>query len=61
MAYDDDLSSDPNVEDDEELVDYTSSLERMNLDINVVHMSVCFRRRRLLIWILVPRKLYLEA
>jgi hypothetical protein len=33
-------TSDPAPEDDEELVDYSSSPEHMNLDINVIHMSV---------------------
>jgi hypothetical protein len=33
-------SSAPAPEDNEDLVDYISSLERMNLDINVVHMSM---------------------
>ncbi|KAF8689488.1 hypothetical protein HU200_041811 [Digitaria exilis] len=30
----------PTAEDDEELVDYSSSPERMNLDVNVLHMSM---------------------
>jgi hypothetical protein len=33
-------ASDPTIEDDEELVDYSSSPEHMNLDINVIHMSM---------------------
>jgi hypothetical protein len=40
MTCDDKLSSVPTLEDDEELVDYNSSLERMNLDINVFHLFV---------------------
>jgi hypothetical protein len=39
-ACDDKLSSVPTPEDDEELVDYSSSLDLMNLDINVVHLFV---------------------
>jgi hypothetical protein len=37
---DDKSTSTPALEDDEELVDYRSSLEHMNFDINVVHMSM---------------------
>jgi hypothetical protein len=40
MVCDDKSTSDLAPEDDEELVDYSSSPERMNLDINVIHMSV---------------------
>jgi hypothetical protein len=40
MACDDKLSLVPAPEDDEQLVDYSSSPERMNLDINVVHLFV---------------------
>jgi hypothetical protein len=40
MACDDKGSSVPTSEDNEELVDYNSSLERMNLEINVVHLFV---------------------
>jgi hypothetical protein len=40
MVCDDKSTSDPTPEDDEELVDYSSSPERMNLDINVIHMSM---------------------
>jgi hypothetical protein len=38
MVCDDKLPSVPASEDDEQLVDYSSSVERMNLDINVVHL-----------------------
>jgi hypothetical protein len=40
MACDDKGSFVPTSEDDEELVDYSSSPERMNLEINVVHLFV---------------------
>jgi hypothetical protein len=40
MVCDDMSASDPALEDDEELVDYSSSPEHMNLDINVIHMSI---------------------
>jgi hypothetical protein len=40
MVCDNKSASDPAPEDDEELVDYRSSPERMNLDINVIHMSM---------------------
>jgi hypothetical protein len=40
MVCDDKSASDLAPEDDEELVDYSSSPERMNLDINVIHMSM---------------------
>jgi hypothetical protein len=40
MVCDDKTTSDSAPEDDEELVDYSSSPERMNLDINVIHMSM---------------------
>jgi hypothetical protein len=40
MVCDDKSASDPTPEDDEELVDHSSSPERMNLDINVIHMSM---------------------
>jgi hypothetical protein len=40
MVCDDKSASDPAPEDDEELVDYSSSPERVNLDINVIHMSM---------------------
>ena len=40
VACDNELKSVPKIEDDEKLVDYSSSPEHMNLDINVVHMSV---------------------
>jgi hypothetical protein len=38
MVSDDKSTLEPAPEDDEELVDYSSSPERMNLDINVIHM-----------------------
>jgi hypothetical protein len=40
MVCEDKTASDPTPEDDEKLVDYSSSPERMNLDINVIHMSM---------------------
>jgi hypothetical protein len=40
IVCDDKSTSDPASEDDEELVDYSSSPERMNLDINVIHMPM---------------------
>jgi hypothetical protein len=40
MVCNDKSTSDPTPEDDEELVDYSSSPKRMNLDINVIHMSM---------------------
>jgi hypothetical protein len=40
MVCDDKFASDPTPEDDDELVDYSSSPERMNLDINMIHMSM---------------------
>jgi hypothetical protein len=40
MVGDDKAASDPAPEDDDALVDYSSSPERMNLDINVIHMSM---------------------
>jgi hypothetical protein len=40
MVCDDKTTSDPAPEDDEELVDYSSLPERMNLDINMIHMSM---------------------
>jgi hypothetical protein len=40
MVCNDKSTSDATPEDDEELVDYSSSPERMNLDINVIHMSM---------------------
>jgi hypothetical protein len=40
MVCDDMSASDPALEDDEELVDYNSSPEHMNLDINVIHMPM---------------------
>jgi hypothetical protein len=40
MVCDDKSALDPTPEDDEELVEYSSSPERMNLDINVIHMSM---------------------
>jgi hypothetical protein len=40
VTCDDKLSSIHTPEDDEELVDYSSSPEQMNLDINVVHLFV---------------------
>jgi hypothetical protein len=40
MVCDDKVSSVHTPEDDEQLVDYSSSLERMNLEINVVHLFV---------------------
>jgi hypothetical protein len=40
MVCEDKVSSVPTPEDDEELVDYSSSPERMNLEINVVHLFV---------------------
>jgi hypothetical protein len=40
MVCDDKFALDPAPKDDEELVCYSSSPERMNLDINVIHMSI---------------------
>jgi hypothetical protein len=40
IVCDDKSTSEPAPEDDEELVDYSSSPECMNLDINVIHMSM---------------------
>jgi hypothetical protein len=40
MVGDDKSASEPTLEDDEKLVDYSSSPERMNLDINVIHVSM---------------------
>jgi hypothetical protein len=40
VVCDDKIASYPTSEDDEELVDYSSSPERMNLDINVIHMPM---------------------
>jgi hypothetical protein len=40
MVYDDNSTSDFAHEDDEELVDYSSSPEHMNLDINMIQMSM---------------------
>jgi hypothetical protein len=40
MVCDDKVSSVPTLEDDEDLVDYSSSPEWMNLEINVVHLFV---------------------
>jgi hypothetical protein len=40
MVCDDKTTSDPAPEDEEELVDYSSSPEHMNLDINMIHMSM---------------------
>jgi hypothetical protein len=40
MVCDDKSASDHALEDDEDLVDYSSSPERMNLDINMIHMSM---------------------
>jgi hypothetical protein len=40
MVCDDKTTSDPAPEDDEELVDYSSSHEHMNLDISMIHMSM---------------------
>jgi hypothetical protein len=40
MVCDDKTTSDPAPEDDEELVDYSSSPEHMNLDIKMIHMSM---------------------
>jgi len=40
MVCDDELASDPTAEDDEQLVDYASSPERLNMDINVVHLAM---------------------
>jgi hypothetical protein len=48
MGCDDKVSSVHTPEDNEQLVDYTSSPERMNLEINVVHfllMVQCLRRK----------------
>jgi hypothetical protein len=39
MFCDDKSASNPAPEENEELVDYNCSLERMNFDINVIHMS----------------------
>jgi hypothetical protein len=40
MVCDDKSASDPTPEDDEEFVDYSSSSECMNLDINVIRISM---------------------
>lgn len=40
MACDDELSPVPNTEDEEQLIDYSSLPEHMNLDVNVLHMSM---------------------
>jgi hypothetical protein len=40
MVCDDKVSSIHTPKDDEQLVDYSSSPERMNLEINVVHLFV---------------------
>jgi hypothetical protein len=40
MVGDDKSALEPTLEDDEKLVDYSSSPERMNLDINVIHVSM---------------------
>jgi hypothetical protein len=40
MVCDDKSTSDPAPKDDEELVDYSSLPKHMNLDINVIHMSM---------------------
>ena len=40
MVYDGEMSSVSAPEDDEQLVDYSSSPEPMNLEINVIHMSM---------------------
>jgi hypothetical protein len=40
MVCDNKSASDPAPEDDEELVDYSSSQERINLDNNVIHISM---------------------
>jgi hypothetical protein len=40
MACDDGLTSVPTAEDDEQLVDYASSPEHLNMDINVIHMAM---------------------
>jgi hypothetical protein len=40
MVCDNKSASDPAPEHDEELVDYSSSSEHMNLDINMIHMSM---------------------
>jgi hypothetical protein len=40
IVCDDKTTSGPAPEDDEELVDYSSSTEHMNLDINMTHMSM---------------------
>jgi hypothetical protein len=40
MACNDKVSSVPILEDAEELVDYSSSPERMNLEVNVVHFFI---------------------
>jgi hypothetical protein len=40
MACDDKVSFVPTLEDDEDLVDYSSTPEWMNLEINVVHLFV---------------------
>jgi hypothetical protein len=40
MVCDNKSASDPAPKEDEELVDYSSSPERMNLDINLIHMSM---------------------
>jgi hypothetical protein len=62
MVCDDKSASDPAPEDDEELVDYNSSPEHMNLYINVIHiclcMVMCSRRRTSHISTLGQRKLF---
>jgi hypothetical protein len=61
MVCDDKSASDPAPEDDKELVDYSSSPKRMNLDINVIHMSmdgIFSRRRTLRILTLGQRNLF---
>jgi hypothetical protein len=40
VVCDDKVSSVPTLEDDEELVDYSSSPKRMNLEVNVAHVFV---------------------
>lgn len=40
MACDNELTSVPEIEDDEQLIDYSPSPEHMYLDINVLHLSM---------------------
>jgi hypothetical protein len=63
MVCDEKVSSVHTLEDDEHFVDYSSSPERMNLEINVVHLIClltvrCLRRRTWLILTLGQQMLY---